>query len=86
LAKDKRDDLLVDPHTVLSRWKNYFHQLMNVHWEGGVREAKMHIAQTLVPEPSTSEVQVATRKLIRCESPGSDQIQAEAETLHSEIH
>jgi hypothetical protein len=44
-----------------------------------------------VPEPSSSEVEVAIGKLKRYKSPGVDQIpgeliQAGGETLHSEIH
>jgi hypothetical protein len=30
LVKDERGDLLVDPQQILSRWKNYFCQLLNV--------------------------------------------------------
>jgi hypothetical protein len=38
LVKDKRGDLLLDPHKILNRWKNYFCQLLNVHRVGGVRQ------------------------------------------------
>jgi hypothetical protein len=34
LVMDERGDLLLDPHKILNRWKNYFCQLLNVH--GGV--------------------------------------------------
>jgi hypothetical protein len=45
----------------------------------------------LVPEPSLVKVEIATGKLKRHKSPGTDQILAEltevgGETLHSEIH
>jgi hypothetical protein len=51
----------------------------------------MHIAEPFVPEPSSSEVEVAIGKLKRYKSPGVDQIPAEliqagGGTLHSEIH
>jgi hypothetical protein len=51
----------------------------------------MHSDEPLVPQPSASEVGVATGKLKRYESPGIDQIPAEliqagGETLCSEIH
>jgi hypothetical protein len=91
LVKDKMGDLLANPHKILNRWKTYFCQLLNVHGMGDVRHAEMHIAETFVPEPSASEVEVATGKLKRYKSPGVDQIPAEliqagGETLHSEIH
>jgi hypothetical protein len=31
LVKDENGDLLADSHNILSRWKNYFSQLLNVH-------------------------------------------------------
>jgi hypothetical protein len=90
LVKDV-GDLLVEPHKILNRWKNYFSQLLNVHGAGGVRHTEMHIAEPFVPEPSASEVEVAIGKLQRYKSPGVDEIPAEliqagGETLHSEIH
>jgi hypothetical protein len=39
-----------------------------------------------VPEPSAAEVEVTIRKLKRYKAPGSDQIPAGGEALHSEIH
>jgi hypothetical protein len=84
-------DLLVDPHKILNRWKNYFCQLLNVHGAGGVRQTEMHTAEPFVPQPSASEAEVATGMLKRYKSPGVDQIPAEliqagGEILHSEIH
>jgi hypothetical protein len=51
----------------------------------------MHTAEPFVPEPSSSEVEVAIGVLKRYISPGVDQIAAEliqagGETLRSEIH
>jgi hypothetical protein len=37
LVKDERGNLLMDPHKILNRWKNYFCQLLTVHGAGGVR-------------------------------------------------
>jgi hypothetical protein len=89
--KDERGDLLADPHNILKRRKNYFCQLLNVHGAGGVRQTEMHSAEPFVPGPSASESEVATGKLTRYKSPGTDQIpgeliQAGGETLRSEIH
>jgi hypothetical protein len=91
LVKDERGDLLADPHNILSRWKNYFCELLNVHGAGGVRQTDIHTAEKYVPEPSASEVEVPIGKLKSYKSPGVDQIPAElvqagGETLLSEIH
>jgi hypothetical protein len=70
LVKDERGDLLADPHKILSRWKNYFCQLLNVYGAGGVRQTEMHTAKPFVPEPSASEFEVAVGKLDRYKFPG----------------
>jgi hypothetical protein len=49
-------------------------------------QTEIHTAEPFVPEPSSAEVEVAIRKLKSYKAPGSDQIQAGGETLHSEIH
>jgi hypothetical protein len=90
-VKEERGDLLAVPHKIFNRWKNYFCQLLNVHGAGGVRQTEMPSAEPFEPDPSASEVEVATEKLKRYKSPGVDQIPAElfqagAETLRSEIH
>jgi hypothetical protein len=75
----------------LSRWKNYFCQLLNVYRAGDVRQTEMHTAEPFVPGPSASEVEAAIGKMTRCKSPGVDQIPAEltqagGETWHLEVH
>jgi hypothetical protein len=42
-----------------------------------VRQAEIHTAEPLVPEPSASEVELAIEKLKCHKSPGIDQIPAE---------
>jgi hypothetical protein len=91
LVKDERGDLLVDHHKILNSCKNYFCQLLNIHWVGGVMQTEMRTAKPFVPEPSASEAEFAIGKLKRYKSPGTDQIpveliQAGGESLHSEIH
>jgi hypothetical protein len=91
LVKFQRGDLLVDPHKISNRWKNYYCQLLNVHGEGGVRQTERHTAKPFVPEPSTEEVGVAVVKLKWYKSPGVDRIPAElfqagGQTLCLEIH
>jgi hypothetical protein len=63
LVKDERGDLLADIHKSLNMWKNYFCQLLNVHEAGGVRQTEMHTAESFVPQPSASNVEVAIGKL-----------------------
>jgi hypothetical protein len=41
-VKDENDDLLVDAHSILNRWTNYFSQLLNVHNVSGVRHIEVH--------------------------------------------
>jgi hypothetical protein len=90
LVKDKNGDLLVDSHNILNRWKNYS-QLLNVHRVNDLRQIEMHRADRLVHDPSPFEVEIAIVKLKRYKLPFNDEIlteliQAEGETVQSEIH
>jgi hypothetical protein len=76
-VKDENGDLLVECHNILNRWKNYFSQLLNVHNVSDVRQIEVHMGEPLVPDPSHLEVEIATAKLKKYKSPGSDQIPAE---------
>jgi hypothetical protein len=62
-VKDENGDLLADSHNILSRWKNYYSQLLNVHRIGDVRHTEIHTAESIVPEPSSFEVEIAVAKL-----------------------
>jgi hypothetical protein len=62
LVKDENGDLLVESHNILSRWKNYFSQLLNVHNVSDVRQIEVHMAEPLVPGPSCLEVEIAIAK------------------------
>jgi hypothetical protein len=91
LVKDENVDLLADSHSILYRWKNYFSQLLNAHSIIDVRQIEVHMAEPLVPGPSSLEVEIAIAKLKKYKSPGSDQIPAEliqagGEILLSAIH
>jgi hypothetical protein len=64
---------------------------LNVHEVNDVRQAEIHTAEPLVPEPSDSEVEMAIEKIRRHKSPGTDQIPAQlikagGRTIRSEIH
>jgi hypothetical protein len=73
LVKDEKGDLLADPKKILSRWKNYFCQLLNVQGLGSIRQTEIHTAEPFVPDPSAAEVEVAIRKLKRYKLPRADQ-------------
>jgi hypothetical protein len=65
--------------------------VLNVHGVHDIRQMDMHVAEPLVPEPSLIKVEIATGKLKRYKSPGTDQILAKlikagGEILCSEIH
>jgi hypothetical protein len=84
MVKEVNGDLLADSHSILNRCKNYFCQLLNVHGVN-VRQTEIHTAESLVPEPSSSEVEIAIEKLKKYKSPGTGQIPAEliqAEGIH----
>jgi hypothetical protein len=72
----------------MARWSIYFTQILNLH---GVRQAEIHTAEPLVPEPSALEVELSIEKLKSHKSPGIDQIPAELikagdRTIHCVIH
>ena len=77
IVKDEKGDLVADSHSIMTRWKNYFSQLLNVHGAKDVRKEEIHTADPLVPEPSAFEVEWAIVKLKRHKSPGIDQIPVE---------
>jgi hypothetical protein len=91
LVKDERSDFLVDHQKILTRWKNYLCQLLNVQGAGGIRQTEIHTAEPFVHEPSATGVEITIRKLKRFKVPRSDQIPAEliqagGEILHCKIH
>jgi hypothetical protein len=91
VVKDEKGDLVADSHSILARWRNHFSQLLNVHGVNDVRQIEVHTAETLVPEPSAFEVEMAIGKLRSHKSPGVDQIpaeliKAEGRIIRSEIH
>jgi hypothetical protein len=47
----------------MARWRNYYIEILNVNWVSEVRQAEIHTAEQLVPEPSDLEVQLAVEKL-----------------------
>ena len=82
---------MADSHNIMARWRNYFSQLLNVHKVKDVRQAEIHTIESIVPEPSAFEIELAIEKLKNYKSPGIDQIPAElikagGRTIGCEIH
>jgi hypothetical protein len=66
--------LFVDSHSILSRWRKYFSHVLNVHGVIGVRQAEIHTAEPVVPQPSVSEIELAIDKLKSRKTIGFDLI------------
>ena len=77
IVKDVKCDLVADSHSISARWRNYFSQILNVHWVNDVTHTEIHTAEPLVPEPSASGVKLAIKKIKSHKSPGIDQTSAE---------
>ena len=58
IVKDEKGDLVADSHRIMARWRNYSSQILNVHGVSDVRQAEIHTAEPLVPEPSVLEVEL----------------------------
>jgi hypothetical protein len=54
-----------DSPSVLSRWRNHFSQLLNIHGVSDVRKREILTAEQLLTEPSVCEVGMAIEKLKR---------------------
>jgi hypothetical protein len=54
LVKDENGDLLTDPYTISNRWKNFFSQLLRMPSASDLRQTEVHMAETLVSDPSPS--------------------------------
>jgi hypothetical protein len=70
---------------------NYYSQVLNVHGVSDVRQAEIHTAVLLVPEPSVLEIELAIEELNCHKSPGNDQIPADlikagGRTIRCAIH
>jgi hypothetical protein len=70
ILKDEKGDVFADSHSIMTRWRNYFSQLLNVHGVNDVGQVEIHTAEPLVPEPSAFEVELAIEKLKSHKSPG----------------
>ena len=48
IVKDEKSDLVAVFHGILSRWRNYFSLLLNVHGFNYVTQTEMHTTEPLV--------------------------------------
>jgi hypothetical protein len=83
--------LVADSHSIVARWRNFFSQLFNVHGVKDVGQTEIDTAEPLVPDPSTSEVELVINNVKSHKLPGIDQIPAElikveGRTMYLEIH
>ena len=91
VVEEEKGDLVAHCHSILTRWRNYFSQLLNVLRDNDISQTEIHTAEPLVPETSAFEVKMAIEKLKRHRSPGIVHIPAELITtggskICSEIH
>ena len=77
IVKDEKGYYVADSHSIMTRWKNFFSELLNVHVAKDVKQAEIHTAEPPVPELSAFEFELAIEKLKSHKSPGIDQIPAE---------
>jgi hypothetical protein len=74
LIKDEKRDLFADTNKIVTRWMNYFCQVLTVQQVGLVRQTEIQTAEPFVSESSIFEAEVAIGKLKRYKSPDGDQI------------
>jgi hypothetical protein len=91
IVKDEKGDFVTDSRSILTRWRNHFSQLLNVHGVNDLKQTEIHTAEKLVPEPSAFGVEIAIEMLKRHKSTGNDQIPADlikagSRTILSQIH
>ena len=56
---------MLDYHSILVRWRDYFAQLLNVHGVNYVRLIEIRTAELLVLEPGVFKFEMAAEKLTR---------------------
>jgi hypothetical protein len=62
LLKDNQGDLPADSLNILSKIKNYFLQLLNIHRISDVGQREKHTAEMLVPDICPFGVEIAIEK------------------------
>jgi hypothetical protein len=62
VAKDEKGDLVADSHSILTRWRKHFLQLLKINVVNDVRHTEIHTAEPLMPEPSAFEFEKIIEK------------------------
>jgi hypothetical protein len=55
IVKDKKGDWVTDSHSIFTRYRSHFSQLLNVHRVNDVQQTEINTAEPLMPEPSDFE-------------------------------
>ena len=55
--------MVEDVYSIVAKWRNYFSQLLNVHWINDVRHREIQTAKPLVPEPIASEFELPIEEI-----------------------
>jgi len=63
IGNDEKGDWVTGSHSIFTRHRNRFSQLLNVHWVNVVWQTEIQTAEPLVSEPSAFEVEMAIEKL-----------------------
>ena len=63
IVENDNGDLVADSHSILPRWRKHFSQLLNMNGVNDVRETELHTAESLVPEPSAFDLELAIEKI-----------------------
>ena len=61
-AKGEKGDLVAESHSILTRWRNHFSQILKINGVNDVRQAEIHTTESLMPEPSAFEFEMITEK------------------------
>jgi len=60
--KDEKFDLVTDSKSILARCRNHFSQVLNVRGVNDIRQTEIHATESLVPEPSDFNFELAIGK------------------------
>jgi hypothetical protein len=60
-----RRGIVTNYHSILTRWRNHFSQLLNVHGVNDVGQTELHATERMVPEVSALEDDMPKENLKR---------------------